>query len=871
MSITKPEDQKTAELSQDSLEPEATDRVATISWASWRPWLIVAIGLGLAAMVVFALQQLLSEVRPDQIAAAVRETSIRDILLAILATAVSYVALMGYDISSLRYVGQRVPAKIVAMTSFIAYALGNTVGLGPLTGGAVRLRMYAAAGVETVLVAQAIAFNAVAFTLGITVIGACGLIWAAPYVAPLIHASVALLWTVAGVVLAIAIALLILCAVRREIALGSRIALRLPSLTLALQQLAVSAVDIIAAAAALWFLLPTTSMSFPGFVGFYSVAIALGVVSHVPGGLGVFEAVILLGIAGQVPSDRVAGALVLYRGIYFLLPLALAMTMLAVLELRSGVVARAAARLSPIFMAALTMIVGVMLLFSGVTPASDEAEQLLESHVPLPVVEASHFIGSVVGLALLIVAHGMLRRLDAAWWAAVGLAGLSFWLSLPKGIAVSEMAVLGFQLVMLVASRKEFDRKASLFAERFSIGWLVAIAAVICGTIWLFLFVNRDIQYANRLWWEFAFDADAPRSLRATMAVVVAAVAFSLWQLFRPPRGRGAPISAQELERAAAIVRAQPSADACLVLMGDKSLQFADSGKSFIMYGKRGRSWVALFDPVGPQEEWHELVWEFIEMADSHGGRAAFYQVRPQTLSIYLDAGLKIFKLGEDAYVPLPVFDLKGKRRANLRTAVNRAEREGLRFEMIAAEGVQGVLPQLRTISDAWLAGHKAREKGFSLGSFDAEYLYRLPVAIVRRGDTPVAFAVLLSTDAKLEVRVDLMRQIDAAPPGTMEFLFTKLMLEYRERGFARFGLGMAPMSGMVEHPLAPRWHRFGRMLFAYGENFYNFQGLRAFKEKFDPVWEARYLATEGGLSPLFVLTEVAALISGGLRGVIGK
>lgn len=870
MSFTKPRDKAIAQLSPGPPE-EAASEALPISWASWQPWLAVVVGLALVAMVVLALQQLLREVRHDQIAAAIRDTPLRDILWAVLATGVSYVALMGYDISSLRYVGQRVPAKTVAMTSFIAYALGNTVGLGPLTGGAVRLRMYTAAGVETALVAQAIAFNAVAFTLGISVIGACGLIWAAPYVAPLLHVPVALLWTVAGMVLAAAVAFLWLCAVRRDITLGSRVALRLPSWTLALQQLALSAVDIIAAAAALWFLLPTTSMGFPGFVGFYSVAIALGVVSHVPGGLGVFEAVILLGTAGQVPSDRVVGALVLYRGIYFLLPLALAMATLAMLELRHGAIARAAARLAPVFMAALTMVVGVMLLFSGVIPATGEAEQFLELHVPLPLVEISHFMGSVIGLALLIVAHGMLRRLDAAWWAAVGLAVLSFWLSLPKGIAVSEMVVLGFQLVMLVASRKEFDRKASLFAERFSIGWLVAIAAAICGTIWLFLFVNRDIQYAHRLWWEFAFDGDAPRSLRATMAVVVVTVAFSLWQLFRQPRGRIVPASAEDIERAAAIVRAQPSADACLALMGDKSLQLSDSGNSFIMYGKRGRSWVALFDPVGPQEEWRDLVWEFIELADSHGGRASFYQVRPQTLSIYLDAGLKIFKLGEDAYVPLPEFDLKGKRRANLRTAVNRAEREGLRFEVIAAEGVPAILPQLRVISDAWLGGHKAREKGFSLGSFDEDYLCRLPVAIVRRGDTPMAFAVLLLTEAKLEVRIDLMRQIDEAPPGTMEFLFAKLMLEFRERGFARFGLGMAPMSGMVEHPLAPRWHRFGRMLFTHGENFYNFQGLRAFKEKFDPVWEARYLATEGGLSPLIALTDVAALIGGGLRGVIGR
>jgi phosphatidylglycerol lysyltransferase len=104
-----------------------------------------------------------------------------------------------------------------------------------------------------------------------------------------------------------------------------------------------------------------------------------------------------------------------------------------------------------------------------------------------------------------------------------------------------------------------------------------------------------------------------------------------------------------------------------------------------------------------------------------------------------------------------------------------------------------------------------------------------------------------------------------------MDFLFAKLLLRLQGEGYQRFGLGMAPLSGMAEHALAPRWHRVGRLLFTHGENFYNFQGLRAFKEKFAPEWEARYLVAPGGITPLFVLADVAALISGGLRGVITK
>ncbi|MEQ1887894.1 MAG: phosphatidylglycerol lysyltransferase domain-containing protein, partial [Alphaproteobacteria bacterium] len=203
--------------------------------------------------------------------------------------------------------------------------------------------------------------------------------------------------------------------------------------------------------------------------------------------------------------------------------------------------------------------------------------------------------------------------------------------------------------------------------------------------------------------------------------------------------------------------------------------------------------------------------------------------------------------------------------------AVNRAARDGLTFESSPVENVATVMNEIRFISDAWLAGHNTGEKGFSLGSFDPDYVLRQPVALVRKNAKAVAFATLMSTHCKTDASVDLMRHLPDAPSGTMDFLFTKLTLHFQAQGYQRFGLGMAPLSGMADHPLAPIWHRMGRLLFAHGEYFYNFKGLRAFKEKFDPRWEPRYLASPGGIAPLIVLTDITALISGSIKSVITK
>ena len=828
----------------------------------------------MSGALLHALSGLLGEVRYADVTAQIAAKPLQDLGLSALATAISYLVLTGYDFSALKYVGVRVRRLAIVLTSFIAYALGNTVGLGVLTGGAVRMRLYTAVGVDAARVAQAAAFNAGAFVIGMAAFGAAGLLWGASDVASLIHVPAWFLRVVAALVLLAVAGFIGLSARRRAIRIAGRWSLRLPPPELAIRQLIISAVDLAASAAALWFLLPPDVVSLPAFFAWYSMAVALGLISHVPGGLGVFEAVILVACGARAPAEQIVGALVLYRVIYYLLPLLLAALLLAAYELRAGVaapVARAAVRLSPLLLATLTFIAGGWLLVSGVTPASPEATDLLALHVPLPLVEASHFIGSVAGLAMLVVARGLLHRLDAAWWAAFLLAIVAAVLAMPKGIALSEASYLTILAFLLLTSRHQFDRRSALFSRTLDSSWLLSIAWVIAASGLLLLFVYKEVDYKHELWWQFEFDAHAPRSLRAMMGVTLGGLGIALWHLLRPSAGAPSLPSRSELDRAATIVANQPAADANLVLMGDKHLLFSATGETFVMFGLQARSWISLFDPVGRRDEWPELVWRFIELAAEHGGRAAFYQVRPDSLPVYLDAGLRAFKLGEYASVALPDFSLKGSRRASIRQAVNRAQRDGLNFSLLAPPDVPRALPELEVVSDSWIADNRVREKGFSLGAFDPQYVTRLPIAMVRQGEKLVAFANVLCTERHVEASVDLMRQLPDAPASTMDFMFAQLLLHFQAQGYQRFGLGMAPMSGMVQHELAPRWHRFGRLLFDYGENFYNFRGLRSFKDKFDPVWEPRYLAAPGGIASIFALADITALISGGLRGVISK
>lgn len=287
------------------------------------------------------------------------------------------------------------------------------------------------------------------------------------------------------------------------------------------------------------------------------------------------------------------------------------------------------------------------------------------------------------------------------------------------------------------------------------------------------------------------------------------------------------------------------------------------------MYGIQGRSWVSMGDPVGPWEEQKELIEMFRQKANSDGGWPVFYQVCAEMLPVYRDIGLEIFKIGEEARVPLTGFSLSGSARRGLRRTVRRIEQQGGRFEVSLPPQQDCFISELRQVSDTWLREKNAHEKRFSLGFFDEAYLRDVPIATVRFQDQVVAFAnIWLSADHE-EISVDLMRQLAAAPSGIMEYVISQLMSWGSIQGYRWFDLRMAPLAGLPQTGHRSRLERVGALAFRHGSKFYNFQGIRRYKEKFRPVWEPRYLAAPPGLRLPRVVLDIPLLISGGLRNLL--
>jgi phosphatidylglycerol lysyltransferase len=491
--------------------------------------------------------------------------------------------------------------------------------------------------------------------------------------------------------------------------------------------------------------------------------------------------------------------------------------------------------------------------------------------LPLGVIELSHFSGSLVGVVLLLLAWALWHRLDAAWTMAVTLLGLGALTALAKGLDwEAALGLVAVQLALL-PMRRAFYRKGALVHEYLEPGWIAAVVGVVGASIWLGLFSYKHVQFQQELWWQFTTHGDAPRFLRASAGALATVALFGIMRLLRHAEAEPTVPSPEDLATAKAIASRTSDTLAFVSLLGDKSLMFSTQRDAMLMYGVEGRSWVALGDPVGPDAPAAELAWRFREAAEAHGAWPVFYEVTERRLPLYIDLGLTFLKLGEEAIVPLADFSLEGGHRKGLRRTQRDFVKRGTTIEVIPAEGVPALLPELEGISEEWLASKATREKGFSLGRFDAAYLQHFPVAVVRDGGRTVAFANLWTGTAGSEVSVDLMRHVDDAPDGVMEFLFLELMLWGQAQGFREFSLGMAPLAGLPDRSLAPLSARAGAWLFRHGEHFYNFQGLRQYKDKFDPTWRPRFMASPGGMALPRILANVATLIAGGVRGVVGK
>jgi phosphatidylglycerol lysyltransferase len=811
-----------------------------------RAWPVIALGVVLAAT-----WETLRGIHPHAVRQALLGMDVTWLWIAAALTAVNIAVLGLYDVAAFRHTRTR-PIERWRYGA-VAFAWSNFLTLGPLAGPAVRFWLYRPSIDTTADLEIGVVIVGLGFTSGLAGWMTASLLAAQWGVAAMAAVAFAIA-AVAGTAGA---------AIVRRIGRYATAATTIRAGELAL----VGWLDWVFAAAAFLACVRATDPALPvaPVVRSFFLGQAVGLLSLVPGGFGTADAFWIAHL--PEPSPAAAAMLLVYRAIYYVAP-----WILASLLMLSWASRRATKRLELArrTIAGLVGGGGLLMILSSASPAVHARLLMIERVVPLSLVEAGHVTAALAGVLLLVLARGLSRGYAAAHRATLVLLGLAGIAAMLKGFDYEEATILAIVAVAAASQAALFDRPS---AGDWIEGADLAIAAGAVALFVLFGIVSHHPgpQVLQR-WATIGYGHEAARFVRSAASLMLGVAAATLYVVLRVPV-RFTPPSAAEIEETI-----RRSADhggntsLLTVANGDKSVFTAD-GRGLCLYRTIGPYLVVFSDPAvrASRDDRVAFLDALFEFAGEVDRRPLFYQVSPEWIPPLHDRGYLFFKLGEEAHVVLDRVTLEGSAGKTNRTILRRAERDGHRFRVLDPCAVPDAIPELREVSDDWLRSKSVRERQFSIGYFDEAYLRRYPCAVVEEAAPPhriIAFANVLADPHGKEIAIDLMRYRRGAT-GAMDFLFVSLFLYGRDRGFERFNMGMAPLSSVGEQHGAHGRERLANLLFQHGEHWYNFRGLRFYKQKWNPEWVPRYLAYQDAWEFPMAILNVSALIAGGWTRIL--
>ncbi|MDK6680074.1 bifunctional lysylphosphatidylglycerol flippase/synthetase MprF [Aerococcus sp. UMB8608] len=735
-----------------------------------------------------------------------------------------------YDLNATRDYPLTVPPLDILKIGWISQAFNEFIDFGGLTGGTLRAKFYKKAGLPAESALQLSVMNWAASFLGLVflIFLALPLAWGRDLGWPLVLALVFTLYLPAFLVADR------LAWVQR---LFDRYQLQRISWRKKWGYVAVSILDWSAALAYFLFVMSLFNPNFALSDGLlvYVVSIVVGLFSFVPGGVGAFDVTVLLLMqkAGYETANVLAGLVVL-RVCYYIIPWLLASAYVFGRWYREKTEDFHLTFWSDVLVKGLALVMfigGALLVSTALAPELFDRIRFLNHLVPRLFEQLSAFITLIIGIVTLLLSLGINARVRRVYQTAMVLLPLGAGLCLVRGFSYREALLVLIVWILLYANRQQFIRASVPLTRRNIMGasllTLLVLGVTSVAVAWHILRLKGELVITVNL-------------VHLMMSVLIV-VGLALLLLFSQSKklrfqAPGPDELAAYLELVAQYGGTEYSH---LVRLLDKQIFFSPDREAALLYRAVGRNMLVLGDPVGQPEAFDGLLQAFASYAHNAGMQLAYYEVSPRYLDNFCNMGYLTVKIGEAAIISLADFTFEGKKNRNRRQIRNAMEKAGLRFEVLNPPHAPELLAELKGISDAWLEGRS--EMAYSLGAFQEDYLQTSPLFVLRSDERIEAFANLMPISAT-NVSIDLMRFRGDTVDNAMQMLLLQILAWAKEAGYESFDLGMAPLANVGDQTYSRSRDRVIRLVYEYGNRVYGFKGLRAYKDKFRPHWENRYL-----------------------------
>ena len=505
-------------------------------------------------------------------------------------------------------------------------------------------------------------------------------------------------------------------------------------------------------------------------------------------------------------------------------------------------------------------VMGIINVLSALLSPRHRGLTWLEENLPIALVHGGRQLVLVLGFALLVLALGLAHGRRQAWRLTVAALCASAVLHLTKGADLPEALLALGLLLLLLAWRGEFVARSDPPSVRQGLLLLFALVLVVPLYGLAGFYVLRSHfqesysalpalrETGARLLFTSTgeFSAGSRRATWFLDSITVLGWSGLGAALLLVLRGALAPHPRPtERERARRLLeRYGQSGTSYMTLWPGNRVFLAPGGKCYLSYRLAAGVALVLGDPVGAEDSQVSAIEAFDHFCREHGWEHAFLGATPELLALYARLGYRALEIGEEALIPLQGLEFRGKGWQDVRTALNHATREGIRFELYEGGNVPGpVRDQLRAISAEWLARKRLPELGFTLGTVEDVDDPNVYVAVAADSSGRVhGFLDWLPMYAARGWVVDLMRRRADAFKGVMEFLIGSSLLAFADRGYRVASLASAPLANVEAQEAGSTLERALTFVYQHFDRFYHFQSLFLFKKKFQPRWQGVYL-----------------------------
>lgn len=502
---------------------------------------------------------------------------------------------------------------------------------------------------------------------------------------------------------------------------------------------------------------------------------------------------------------------------------------------------------------------------------------LLREFFEYQIITGSRFLVIIIGIVSLIVSPALYRQKRIAWYISVVLLGVSGFAHVLKGADIEEAALglilLGILLPLYKHCRVKSDPVRLLHGRTIFLSSIIFVT--LYTTIGLYFFADKlGIDFAQIPLWKIIanamlFDvsiinpAEPKAKFYIDSLLIINSFSYLTGLVFAlsPVIARSVPdINLEKLNSLANECASQSVQYFTLNKDYQHFYYKNDEVDGFISYKVINRVACAVGNPC-VKGDLKEFTLRWLNMLFEYDWIPSVYQAQGEFLEILKSLNFSAVSVGVEAIVMLDDFALTGNSKQPLRTAKNKAEKEGWQIK----EYDSLYWEDIKKLDAKWICIHGNKENSFAMGKSTQEYLEKTrTVLLFDKNNNLLAYLNNIDLPQKNGRSIDLMRRDPESPRGAIDYLILNEIINAKEEGKAFYDLGFSPLAKVDESFSDNKIvTNLFKLIFDKQKKYYDFQGLHMFKSRFFPVWEQSYLVYPSRMNLPRVLIALLALNKG--------